>query len=123
MRTYEVLDSLVHPTSRAYSFYHFISYFLVKEYYETSTHDKSLDLASRMGILTQFTSPQDVRWQAHRNHHIIFLVKSILLIPFIIVVIVEYSLFKDWWENGPDHTRYDWEWAPYDISSSLISLY
>ncbi|OAL03397.1 hypothetical protein IQ06DRAFT_344654 [Phaeosphaeriaceae sp. SRC1lsM3a] len=66
-----------------------------------------------MGILTQFTSPQDVRWQAHRNHHIIFLVKSILLIPFIIVVIVEYSLFKDWWENGPDHTRYDWEWAPY----------
>ncbi|KAH7382608.1 hypothetical protein DE146DRAFT_760445 [Phaeosphaeria sp. MPI-PUGE-AT-0046c] len=69
-----------------------------------------------MGILTHFTSPQDVRWQgSHRTHHLLFLIKSILLVPFIILVIVEYPLFKSWWENGPGHTRYDWYWAPYQF--------
>ncbi|KAF2824494.1 hypothetical protein CC86DRAFT_371811 [Ophiobolus disseminans] len=67
-----------------------------------------------MGIFTPFTSPHDIRWQGpQRHHHALFLVKNFILFLFIILVIVEYPLFKNWWENGPYQSYKSWEYAPY----------
>jgi hypothetical protein len=66
-----------------------------------------------MGILTPFTSPADPRWHSFpRHHHTIFLVKNLILVLFTILVIVEYPLFKNWWENSPYSYHKSWEWAP-----------
>jgi hypothetical protein len=66
-----------------------------------------------MGIFSAFTSPVDVRWQGiQRHHHTIFLVKNVILTLFIILVIVEYPLFKSWWENGPYSYHKNWDYAP-----------
>jgi hypothetical protein len=70
-------------------------------------------LHTKMSIISPFTSPQDVRWKGfQRRHHTIFLVKNIILFLFIILVIVEYPLFKSWWENGPYRPVKSWEYAP-----------
>lgn len=67
----------------------------------------------KMGFLTPFTSPNDVRWRGpQRHHHTLFLIKNTILLLFIILVIVEYPLFKNWWENGPYYYRKSWEYAP-----------
>lgn len=66
-----------------------------------------------MGILKPFTSPTDPRWHGfQRHHHTLWLIKSALLIPFIILVIVDYALFKTWWESGSYSYHKTWEWAP-----------
>ncbi|KAF2023039.1 hypothetical protein EK21DRAFT_81721, partial [Setomelanomma holmii] len=73
-------------------------------------------LTTNMSILTPFKFPTDIRWRGiERHHHKIFLVKSVLLILFSILVIAEYSLFKSWWENGPYDYHKDWTWAPYQF--------
>jgi glycopeptide antibiotics resistance protein len=53
-----------------------------------------------MGILAPFIHPQDTRWRTgpQRHHHTIFLAKNLLLIPFIILVIVEFAVFKSSWK-------------------------
>ena len=66
-----------------------------------------------MSILMPFTSPNDIRWRGpQRFNHTIFLIKNILLLLFIILVIVEYALFKKWWESGTYSYHRDWTWAP-----------
>jgi hypothetical protein len=64
-----------------------------------------------MGLITPFTQPQDVRWQGPlRRHHIVFLVKTVVLILFIILAIVEYALLKSWWDYNT--FELEWRYAP-----------
>ncbi|CAO2652905.1 Nn.00g023160.m01.CDS01 [Neocucurbitaria sp. VM-36] len=64
-----------------------------------------------MNIFKPFTSPRDPRWQGfQRRHHTIFLVKNLTLLLFIILVIVEYSLFITWWNTDSESSL---EYAPY----------
>ncbi|KAH7072507.1 hypothetical protein FB567DRAFT_633394 [Paraphoma chrysanthemicola] len=69
-----------------------------------------------MGLLTPFTSPTDPRWHGfQRHHHALFFIKSVILAPFIILVIVDYALFKSWWESGSYSYHKSWEYAPYQF--------
>ncbi|KAF1843442.1 uncharacterized protein K460DRAFT_387518 [Cucurbitaria berberidis CBS 394.84] len=66
-----------------------------------------------MGIFTPLTSPRDPRWQGiQHHHHTIFLVKNLILLLFIIFIIIEYSLFRSWW-NRESSTSIDY--APYSF--------
>ncbi|KAH8729085.1 hypothetical protein GQ44DRAFT_607729, partial [Phaeosphaeriaceae sp. PMI808] len=69
-----------------------------------------------MPILFEFRLPQDVRWQGtQRRHHKFFLSKNILLFLFTILIIVEYALFKSFWENEKNYLQKAWKWAPYNF--------
>jgi hypothetical protein len=67
-----------------------------------------------MGIITPFTSPHDIHWQngAHRHHHAIFLVKNLILIPFTILIIVEYASLRSWEGYGDAYGLAQWDTAP-----------
>jgi hypothetical protein len=50
-----------------------------------------------MSILTTLTHPQDPRWHGPQRFYLaIHLTKTLLLIPFCILVIVETTLFHSW---------------------------
>ncbi|KAH7064127.1 hypothetical protein BKA63DRAFT_428289 [Paraphoma chrysanthemicola] len=68
-----------------------------------------------MGLLKPFTSPTDPRWHGSRHHHTLFLTKSLILAPFIILVIIDYALFKSWWESEPYSFHKSWKYAPYEF--------
>jgi hypothetical protein len=66
-----------------------------------------------MGLIKPFTQPQDVRWQGpQRRHHIVFLVKTAVLILFIILAIVEYALLKNWWGHTSFVYPLKWSYSP-----------
>jgi hypothetical protein len=74
-----------------------------------------------INIFSPFTSPRYNRWKGpQRAHHIVFLVKSLILFLFIILVIVEYALFKSWWFADKYPYNKSWDWAPYAPSSSTF---
>jgi hypothetical protein len=82
-----------------------------------------------MGILTPFTSPHDIRWQhgAQRHHHTLFLLKTLILIPFTILIIVEFALLRSWKGYSSAYDLADWSTAPqvhlYHLSQTWLTIY